>query len=112
MIGNNITFVFEGRTYEIEQFNVRFSQGVDHKGQPQHEMSGGQLYIVLTQSVEEFEILCENGHLYTVLGKGVGLVSWVFELVYFVKIKELLKLLYYRQISALKHLFVGLRDLM
>lgn len=49
---------------------------------------------------EEFEGLCENGHLYTGLVKGVGLVSWVSELVYFVKIKELFKPLYYRQISA------------
>lgn len=46
-------FVFENKQYEIEQFKINFTQGIDHKGQPQHEVSGGQIYIVLTQSVPD-----------------------------------------------------------
>ncbi len=45
-------FVLDGKEYEIEQFRVRFEQGIDHKGQPQHEIMGGQLYITLTQTVD------------------------------------------------------------
>lgn len=46
------TLEIDGRSYEIEHFHIGFSQEVDHKGQPQHETKGGQLFITLTQAVE------------------------------------------------------------
>ncbi|MBF0578091.1 type VI secretion system tube protein TssD [Dysgonomonas sp. GY617] len=42
----------DGKDYEIEHFHIGFTQEVDHKGQPQHETRGGQLFIILTQAVE------------------------------------------------------------
>jgi len=45
------TFVLDEQTYDIEHFGIRFSQTVDHKGQPQHEAQGGKLTIVLSQSI-------------------------------------------------------------
>lgn len=46
-------FVLDGKTYDIETFNIKFSQPVDYKGQPQHEMKGGQLMIVLSQAADD-----------------------------------------------------------
>ena len=43
-------FMLDGKIYEIETFKVKFSQPIDYKGQPQHEIKGGQLIIVLTQA--------------------------------------------------------------
>jgi hypothetical protein len=45
------TLVLDGKEYEVEHFNINFSQGIDYKGQPQNETRGGQLFVVLTQSV-------------------------------------------------------------
>lgn len=42
----------ENVTYEIEHFHIGFSQSIDHKGQPQQETKGGQLFISLTQVVD------------------------------------------------------------
>lgn len=33
----------EGKSYDIESFNTKFTQPIDYKGQPQHEIRGGQL---------------------------------------------------------------------
>ncbi|GHT41227.1 hypothetical protein FACS189437_07850 [Bacteroidia bacterium] len=44
-------FVLDGKEYDIEHFGISFAQEVDHKGQPQHETRGGQIYITLTQSI-------------------------------------------------------------
>jgi hypothetical protein len=46
-------FVFDGKEYEVEHFGIGFAQEVDRKGQPQHEMKGGQIYVSLTQSVQD-----------------------------------------------------------
>jgi len=35
--------------YEIIDFNIGFGQAIDHKGQPQHEVKGGQIFITLTE---------------------------------------------------------------
>ncbi|MDM1346901.1 type VI secretion system tube protein TssD [Myroides marinus] len=35
--------------YEIKEFNIGFGQAIDHKGQPQHEVKGGQISITLTE---------------------------------------------------------------
>jgi hypothetical protein len=44
-------FVLDGKEYDIEHFNIKFIQDIDHKGQPQNEARGGQFSIVLTESV-------------------------------------------------------------
>ena len=46
-------FVLDGKSYEVEDFKVSFSQGVDYKGQPQHEVLGGQLYVTLHQGADD-----------------------------------------------------------
>ena len=46
------TLVVDGREYEMEHFGINFVQEVDHTGQPQAEMKGGQLSVTLTQAVE------------------------------------------------------------
>ena len=46
-------FILEGKSYEVEDFKISFSQAVDFKGQPQHEMLGGQLYLTLTQAADD-----------------------------------------------------------
>ena len=47
------TFELDGKSYEIEHFYINFSQGTDHKGKPQHEVKGGQISILLTQSAND-----------------------------------------------------------
>lgn len=39
----------DGFKYEVSRFSISFSQAVDHKGQPQHEVKGGQFIVILTQ---------------------------------------------------------------
>lgn len=51
-------------------------------------------------SREEFETLCEKGQIYSGLVDGLGKVFWTTELIYFVKIQELLKPAYYKQVSV------------
>jgi len=48
-----VWFLFEGKEYEISQFNIRFGQSVDYKGQPQNEVRGGQIMLTLTEAVPE-----------------------------------------------------------
>jgi hypothetical protein len=46
-------FVLDGKSYEVEDFKISFSQSVDYKGQPQHEVLGGQLYITLSEAASD-----------------------------------------------------------
>lgn len=46
-------FILDGKTYEIEQFKIGFSQPSDYKGQPQYEMKGGQIMINLAQAADD-----------------------------------------------------------
>lgn len=48
-----VWFIFEGKEYELSQFNISFGQGVDHKGQPQDEVRGGRMLLSLTQALPE-----------------------------------------------------------
>lgn len=41
-------FLFDGETYEVEQFHISFGQPVDFKGQPQHEVKGGMITLGIT----------------------------------------------------------------
>lgn len=43
--------ILDGQEYEVAQFDISFGQGVDHKGQPQSEVRGGQMMIQLPQTV-------------------------------------------------------------
>lgn len=46
-------FILDGKEYEMSQFNINFDQSTDHKGQPQSEVRGGRMLIVLTQTLPE-----------------------------------------------------------
>ena len=48
-----VTLEVDGSTYQVEQFNIGFSQGVDHKGQPQEEINGGQFTVSMLQILPE-----------------------------------------------------------
>lgn len=54
-IDSNVTvwFIFEGKEYEVAQFSINFAQGVDHKGQPQDEIRGGIINVLLTEVVPD-----------------------------------------------------------
>lgn len=44
-----VKFELDGKTYDVDGFNVSFEQPSDYKGQPQHEIEGGKLFLRLTQ---------------------------------------------------------------
>ena len=46
-------FILDGKKYEVEQFRIGFTQATDYKGQPQHEMRGGQMLIKLSQRADD-----------------------------------------------------------
>ena len=48
----NGKFILDGKEYEIETFNIKFTQPIDYKGQPQHEIQDGKLMVTLTQAVD------------------------------------------------------------
>ncbi len=48
-----VWFVFEGKEYELAQFNISFGQAVDFKGQPQNEVRGGRILMTLTEAVPD-----------------------------------------------------------
>ena len=49
----DVKFFLEGNEYMVEHFKVAFAQPTDHKGQPQHEIRGGQLVLVLSQAADD-----------------------------------------------------------
>lgn len=48
-----VWFILDGQEYELSQFNISFGQSVDHKGQPQDEVRGGRMLVVLTQTLPD-----------------------------------------------------------
>lgn len=48
-----VWLILDGREYELSQFNISFSQSVDHKGQPQDETRGGRMIVGLTQTLPD-----------------------------------------------------------
>lgn len=46
-------FLLDGEKYDVEAFNISFSQPTDYKGQPQHEVRGGQMSITLAQAADD-----------------------------------------------------------
>ena len=41
------------KEYELGTFNIEFIQPVDHKGEPQGEVTGGQITVTMMQATEE-----------------------------------------------------------
>ncbi|WP_165042163.1 type VI secretion system tube protein TssD [Dysgonomonas sp. ZJ709] len=54
-IDSNVTvwFCLDGKEYEVEQFRIGFSQPTDDKGEPETETMGGQVMIILSETVPE-----------------------------------------------------------
>lgn len=48
-----VWLVLEGKEFELSDFSISFGQSVDHKGQPQDEVRGGQMKFTLTQTLPE-----------------------------------------------------------
>ena len=47
-------FLFlDGKKYELASFQIVFGQPTDHKGQPQHEVKGGQFILTITQTIDD-----------------------------------------------------------
>ncbi|ATA67513.1 type VI secretion system needle protein Hcp [Capnocytophaga cynodegmi] len=44
-----VVLIFQGKEYELEQFNLQLSQDVDYKGEPQSEVFGGTIVLKLLQ---------------------------------------------------------------
>jgi hypothetical protein len=44
-----VRFTLDGETFEVENFDIDFEQPTDYKGQPQHEIEGGQMTIHISQ---------------------------------------------------------------
>jgi hypothetical protein len=42
-------FVLDGKEYDVDGFSIGFLQPSDYKGQPQHEIQGGQMSVILNQ---------------------------------------------------------------
>jgi len=45
----NVKFTIDGETYEVEHFDINFEQPTDFRGQPQHEIGGGQMTVHISQ---------------------------------------------------------------
>jgi len=45
----NVKFIIDSETYAVEHFDVNFEQPTDFRGQPQHEIGGGQLTVHISQ---------------------------------------------------------------
>ena len=45
----NAKFFLDGETYEVEHFDINFEQPTDFRGQPQHEIGGGQMTVQISQ---------------------------------------------------------------
>ena len=43
----NVEFNLDGKNYPVEEFNIDYRQEKDRKGQPQAEVKGGQIFIVV-----------------------------------------------------------------
>ena len=48
-----VKFILDGKAYEIEDFKMGFSQPTDYKGQPQHEIKGGQFVVTISEVADD-----------------------------------------------------------
>lgn len=49
-----VVLIFQDKEYELEQFNLQFSQAIDYKGEPQSEVWGGTLLLKLLQFPDDW----------------------------------------------------------
>ncbi|HCC53124.1 MAG TPA: hypothetical protein DEQ30_14680 [Porphyromonadaceae bacterium] len=49
----NAKFILDGKNYDVEHFRIGLAQPTDHKGQPQHEIKGGQINITLSHIADD-----------------------------------------------------------
>jgi hypothetical protein len=45
----NVKFSLDGENYDVEHFDINFEQPTDFRGQPQHEIGGGQMTVHISQ---------------------------------------------------------------
>lgn len=91
----NTYFILDGKKYEIEKFNIKFSQSVDFKGQPQHETKGGQIMITLNQAADDNlylwakkSTLCKDGEVLFQTDLGMSVLRINFEKTYCINLKR------------------------
>lgn len=46
-----VVLVLDNNEFELSEFEIRFNQNVDHKGEPQNSVRGGQMHMTLSQIV-------------------------------------------------------------
>jgi hypothetical protein len=44
-----VKFLFDGETFEVEHFDINFTQPTDFRGQPQQEIKGGRIALNIFQ---------------------------------------------------------------
>lgn len=49
----NAKFILDGKNYDVEHFKIGLVQPTDYKGQPQHELQGGQINITLSHIADD-----------------------------------------------------------
>jgi hypothetical protein len=49
----NAKFSLDGETFEVDHFDIDFEQPTDFRGQPQHEIQGGQMNLRLSQAATD-----------------------------------------------------------
>ncbi|MDR0573737.1 MAG: type VI secretion system needle protein Hcp [Tannerella sp.] len=45
--------VLDGKEYAIDHYKIGFTQAIDYKGKPQHEVKGGQMSVTLEQTGDQ-----------------------------------------------------------
>ncbi len=46
-----VVLVIDNNEFELSEFGISFNQNVDHKGEPQNRVRGGQMHLTLSQIV-------------------------------------------------------------
>jgi hypothetical protein len=62
-------FVLDGNQYDVDGFSMGFFQDSDHKGQPQHEIQGGQMSLLFNRIADNNLFIWANKS--TLLKSGV-----------------------------------------
>lgn len=97
----NVKFSLDGEIFDVEHFDINFEQSKDYKGQPQHEIGGGQMMIHISQIPSKNlyvwarkSTLRKDGHLLFQTDMGMTVLEVEFMNAYCVYLK--------RQINAQK----------
>lgn len=82
----NAYFILDGKKYDIEHFNTSFSQSTDFKGQPEHEVRGGQIVITIAQAADDNlylwakkSTLLKSGQVLFQTDMGISIIRIAFE---------------------------------